>query len=333
MTIRLGRRRACAALLAAFGLALASAAATAATAAEYPTRVVRIVVPYPAGGGADVLGRLLADKLSQRLGQQFIIDNRTGAAGVIGAETVARAPADGYTLLLSPSGPVAIAEHLKPAPPYDAARAFAPIALLARQPLLFVVNAAVPAPDIKALLALAKARPGALNFGSPGIGTENHLTGELLKKETGVDITHVPYRGGGPAITALLGGEIEMMVVVTGSIRQHVRDGRVRALATTAAKRLPELPEVPTTAEMGMPGVDGVASYGLLAPAGTPVPIVATLEQAVLAISADPDYRAKLEALAVEVAPLSTADYTAMISRERKSWGEVIRFAKLDAEP
>jgi tripartite-type tricarboxylate transporter receptor subunit TctC len=301
-----------------------------ALAESYPSKPVKIIVPYAAGGGADVLARLLADRLPQKLGQPFVVENRTGAAGVIGANVAARSPADGYTLLLTPVGPLGIAEHLKPAPPYDGARDFAPIILVARQPMLFVVHPKVPAKDFKEFLALAKAKPGTLNFGSAGVGTENHLTGELLKKEAGIDMVHVAYRGGGPAIQALLAGEIDMVVIVTGAIRPFLADGRVRALVSTGTSRLPEFPDIPTTAELGLPGVDGVAAYGLVAPAGTPAEVIAKVENAVAEISDDPQYRRRMEELAVEVTKVRSKEYTDMLARERARWGEVIRFAKIE---
>ena len=314
-----------------FSLALSVALLTVecSAAQTYPTRPVKVVVPYAAGGGSDVIARIFADRLSSRLKQSVIVENRAGAGGNIGADSVAKSDPDGHTILFTPQGPITIAPGLTPPPPYSAEKDLIPIAMLVWQPILLVVNKNVPADDLPAFIALAKKQPGKLNFGSAGLGTEMHLTGELLKMESGIDIVHVPYRGGGPAINGLLTGEIEMMVVVTSSIAPHIQSGTVKALATTAPARLEAYPNVKTTKEFGLPVVDTMPWWGIFAPVGTPAEIVEKLQSEALALNNDPEYTKKLSALSVEIANIPGRKFSEMLREERARWAKVIAASRI----
>jgi tripartite-type tricarboxylate transporter receptor subunit TctC len=304
-------------------------AATSANAQAYPSRPIKLVVPYAAGGGSDVIARIFADRLSQRLKQSIIVENRAGAGGNIGADAVAKSDPDGYTILFTPQGPISIAQSLTPPPPYSAEKDLIPIAMLVWQPVLLVVNKNVPADDLKAFIELAKKQPGKLNFGSAGLGTEMHLTGELLKIESDIDIVHVPYRGGGPAINGLLTGEIEMMVVVTSSIAPHIQSGAVKALATTAPSRLDSYPAIRTTKEYGLGAVDTMPWWGIFVPAGTPPDIVEKLQNEALALKDDPEYSKKLANLSVEIANIPGAKFSDMLREERARWAKVIAASRV----
>ncbi|WP_172429415.1 Bug family tripartite tricarboxylate transporter substrate binding protein [Mameliella alba] len=238
------------------------ALAGSATAEGYPERVVRMVVPFAAGGGTDVLGRAFAKELTEAFGQNVIVENIGGAAGFIGTQDVVRSDADGYTLLFAPTAPYTMAEHATPPATYDPAEDLIPVARIAAQPILFSVRSDSGFDTLADFLAVAKDDPGYLSFSSSGAGGEMHLTGEKLKQASGVDLLHVGYRGGGPAILALVSGEVDMMPVVTGSIMAYIQDGSVKALATTAPERLEKLPDVPTMTELGYPEVDHIPSWG-----------------------------------------------------------------------
>lgn len=319
----------CRCIIFSFALLVALLTADHASAQTYPSRPIKLVVPYAAGGGSDVIARIFADRLSSRLKQSVIVENRAGAGGNIGADAVAKADPDGHTILFTPQGPITIAQSLTPPPPYSAEKDLVPIAMLVWQPILLVVNKNVPADDLSGFIALAKKQPGKLNFGSAGLGTEMHLTGELLKMESGIDIVHVPYRGGGPAINGLLTGEIEMMVVVTSSIAPHIQSGMVKALATTAPARLKAYPNVKTTKEFGLPVVDTTPWWGIFAPAGTPPEIVARLQSEALALNNDPEYTKKLSALSVEIANIPGAKFSEMLREERARWAKVIAASRV----
>ena len=311
----------------AFALIVASVTAFAggsAGAQSYPSRPIKLVVPYAAGGGSDVIARIFADRLSQRLKQSIIVENRAGAGGNVGADAVAKSDPDGYTILFTPQGPISIAQSLTPPPPYSAEKDLIPVAMLVWQPVLLVVNKNVPAGDLKAFIELAKKQPGKFNFGSAGLGTEMHLTGELLKIESGIDMVHVPYRGGGPAINGLLTGEIEMMVVVTSSIAPHIESGAVKALATTAPSRLDSYPAVRTTKEFGLGAVDTMPWWGIFVPSGTPQDIVDKLQKEALALKDDPEYAKKLANLSVDIANIPGAKFSDMLREERARWAKVI---------
>ena len=245
----------------------------------WPVKPIRLIVPYSPGGTADLLGRSIARKLSESLGQQVIIENRTGAGGGIGADLVAKSKADGYTLLLGTIATHAINPNLYPDIPYDPVGDFAPVALVATMPNLLVVNPSVPARSVRELIALAKAKPGELAFASAGSGTTQHLSGELFKKMAGVDMLHIPYKGNAPAVTDLIGGQVQVMFDNIPISLQQVRAGKLRALAVTGAKRSAVLPDVPTIAEAALPGYSVTSWFALFAPAGTPAAIVARLNR------------------------------------------------------
>jgi tripartite-type tricarboxylate transporter receptor subunit TctC len=254
----------------------------------WPNKPIKIVVPFAPGGATDIIGRLVAQKLGDRIGQPVVIENKPGAGTTIGNAAVAKAAPDGYTLLFAPT-PFVITQALYPGLPYDAAKDFAPVALLAVSPFILVVNDALPAKNVGELVALAKAKPGTLTFCSAGSGSVPHLAGELFKLNGRVDIVHVPYKGGGPAITDLIGGQVNMMFVTPIEVMQHVQSGKLRVLATTASRRLPALPNVPTVQESGVPEFDVYAFFGVLAPAGTPRDIVDRLAAELERVMAEPD--------------------------------------------
>jgi tripartite-type tricarboxylate transporter receptor subunit TctC len=243
----------------------------------YPLRPVRFVIPFPPGGGNDILGRAFAERLSERLGQQWVVDNRGGASSIIGAEIVARAPADGYTLLLGTNSTLAVVPSLRGKLPYDPVRDYDPVSLMSSSPYLLVVNPGFEARTLNELIALAKAKPGQLNFGSPGYGTSNHLAFEMFKFMAGIDITHIPYKGTSAMITDLLGGRVSVMLVSTASVRPLVLAGKLRALGISTAKRSPAMPEVTPIAESGVPGFNNASWVGLVAPRGTPPAIIKRL--------------------------------------------------------
>ena len=267
---------------------------TAQAAGKYPARPVRFVIPFPPGGGNDILGRAFADRLGERLGQQWVVDNRGGASTIIAAEIVARAPADGYTLLLGTNTTLAVIPSLRDNLPFDPIKDFDPISLMSSSPYLLVAYPGFPATTVKELIALAKAKPGQLNYASPGYGTSNHLSFELFKAMAGVNITHVPYKGTGPALTELLGGQVPIMLASTASVRPLVLGGRLRALGISTAKRSAAMPEVAPIAELGVPGFDTASWVGMISPRGTPPAIIARLNSEIAAVIKGGDLREKL---------------------------------------
>jgi tripartite-type tricarboxylate transporter receptor subunit TctC len=274
---------------------VAAAAPVPAQAADkYPVRPVRFIIPFPPGGGNDILGRAFAEKLGERMGQQWVIDNRGGASSIIGAEMAARAPADGYTLLLGTNSTLAVAPALKERIPYDPIRDYDPISLMSSSPYLLVVNPGFPAKSVKDLVALAKARPGWINYASPGHGSSNHLSFELFKWMAGVDITHIPYKGTSLMMTELIGGQVPVMFVSTAAARPHVRSGKMRALGISTAKRSPAMPEVVPIAESGVPGFNIASWVGLVSPRGTAPAIIARLNKEVAAVIDGGDLKDKL---------------------------------------
>jgi tripartite-type tricarboxylate transporter receptor subunit TctC len=269
---------------------LAAAAWPARAQGAYPSRSVRVIVPSAPGDGGDSVARLYAHHLERRFGQGFVVENRTGAGGRIGTEAAVRAPNDGYTLVMGNAGSHGINAALYRALPYDIARDFQPISLLVEAPNVLVINRAkLPVKDVAELITLAKSRPGAIDYASGGPGTSAHLTMELFKSMAGVDLQHVPFRGAGPGLQALVSGEPPVMFVNLPPAMAFIRRGELQALAVTSAARTPDLPDVPTVAESGLPGFETIAWFGLLAPAGTPRPIVDALHAALVEISAIPD--------------------------------------------
>lgn len=311
------------ALAAAFTLTLP--AAQAQTPAPYPKQAVTLVVPFPAGGPTDAMARLLGQKLSERLGQPVLVDNRAGAGGSLAAELVARAPADGHTLFFGTTGTMAINPSLYKKLRYDPVKDFAPISLMATTMNVLVVNPQVPAKSLAELVQLAKSKPGALAYGSAGNGSSNHLSGELFKSMAAVQINHVPYRGSAPALIDLLGGRITMMFDTIAVQTQNITAGKVRALAVTGVKRSPLLPEVPTAQEAGLPGFDVTIWYGVLAPAATPATIIERLHREMVAVMASNDMRKRMQIDGAEAKTTTPAEFAALIKHDTATWAPVIK--------
>ena len=298
----------------------------------YPSKPLRFVVPFAAGGGRDLVARTVAAKLTETLGQTVVVDNRAGAAGTIGTDVVAKSPPDGHTLLLGSSGPLAINPTLYAKLPYDAARDFAPVSLVTVMPFVLVVHPTLPVKSVKELIALAKARPNQLNYGSPGSGSTTHLANELLKSMTGIGIVHVPYKGVAPAATDLISGQVQMMSGDLSTLLPHVRSGRMRALAVTGAKRSTLLPQVPTVAEAGVEGYEASGWFGVLVPAATPPAIVERLNSAIAKGLAAPDARERLGALGGEVVGGTPEQFAAHVRGESAKWSKLIKALGLRAD-
>lgn len=296
-----------------------------ATAAQYPDKPVHLVVPYPAGGPVDVLARVLGQRLSDTLGQPFIVDDRPGASGTVGSEFVARAAPDGYTLVMGNNATHATNESLYPNLHYATLRDFAPIGLAATVTNILVVAPNLPMHSVAELIAYAKARPGNLNYASSGSGSAAHLTGEMFKLMTGTDIVHIPYKGAAPATTDLLAGQVGLMFASAPSVFQYVKAGRLHALAVTSAARWQSLPDVPTIAEAGVPGFTSEVWFGLFAPAGTPRDIVGRLNAALLKTTAGADVRAKLAEEGFDVTTDTPEEFRAFIAAEITKWADVIK--------
>jgi len=302
-----------------------------APAQTYPVKPIRFVVPFAPGGASDVLARLVGQKLAERLGQPVVVENKPGAATTVGAAEVARAPADGYTLLLAPA-PFVIAPLMYQNLPYDAARDFTGVALLASSPLILTAHPSVAATTPQELLALAKSKPGAIMYGSPGNGSVPHLATELFKMRTGADFTHVPYKGGGPAVSDLVAGHIGVMFASPIEVSQHVAAGKLRYIVASTKDRVPSLPGVPTVGELGIAGFDVVAWFGVVAPAATPKDIVSRLSQEIGQILAAPDVREKLAAQGADITYLPAPEFNAFIAREREQWGQAVKVSGAKVE-
>ncbi len=307
-------------------VAFAAVAAPAVYAqATFPTKPIRIVVPFPAGGTTDILARAVAQKLTETGGQPVVVDNRPGAGGNIGAELVAKSPPDGYTLLMGTVGTHAINPSLYARMPYDHQKDFAPVILVAGVPNVLVINPAVPANSVQELIAYGKANPGKLNFASSGSGTSIHLAGELFKTMSGVQMTHVPYKGSAPALADLLGGQVQLMFDNLPSALPQIKGGKLKALAVTSAQRASALPDVPTIAEAGLPGFEATSWFGLLAPAGTPKDVIAKLNGEVAKWLASPEAREKLASQGAIAAGKTPEDFTAHIVAETAKWQKVVK--------
>ncbi len=291
----------------------------------YPSKPVRWVVPYAAGGLPDTIGRVLAQKLAENLGQQVTIENRGGAGGITGTEAVARAAPDGYSFLVADVGQVAINPFLYAKLPYDPAKDLAPVSLLATANLFLVANQSVPVKDFGELVALARAKPGVLNYGSSGVGSIHHLSMEVLKSSLGLAIVHIPYKGTGQSIPALVGGDVSLAYSAMPSIAAHVKSGRVKVLAVSTAKRSPTAPDVPTVAELGIPGYDFAPEIGLLAPAGTPPAIVNRMSQEVARALKSPEVAQRFAQLDIEPVGSSPADYAARIRAANEKYAQAVR--------
>jgi tripartite-type tricarboxylate transporter receptor subunit TctC len=298
----------------------------------YPSKPVRFIVPFAAGGTSDMLAREIGARLSTSLGQPFVVDNKVGAGGNIGTAITARAEPDGYTIQLTAIAIHAMNKHLFTSMPFDPLRDFTPISLVTTSMNILVVNSNVPAHSVQELIALAKARPGKLNFGSPTNGSTAHLAGEMFKSLTGTKMTHVPYRGSAAALNDLLAGNIQLMFENQPVVMPHVRSGRLRALAVTGLTRSPAIPDIPTIAESGVPGFDVTAWFAIVGPAGMPPAIVDTLNKHIRAILTDPEMKQKLAAVGANPEPSTPAELAERMQRDYDRWGEVIRAsgAKID---
>ena len=310
---------------------LAGMAAADPASGSYPVRPIRLVVPQSPGGGTDLYARLIAAPLSERLGQSVVIDNRAGAGSLIGTDLVAKAAPDGYTLL-GISSSITIIPSIYKEVPFDPVRDFAPVALLSSYPHLVVVHPAVPVNSIKELIALAKAKPGALNFASAGAGTPTQLGAELFNSLAGVKMVHVPYKGGGPALTALLGGEVQVYFGPIATVLPHVKAGKLKALAVTGAKRSPIFPELPGVGEAGLPGFVQDAWNGLMAPARTPPAIIKKLNREIGVVMNMPALRERFAAQGVEAGGMSPEELASMLRSEIAKWSKVVRQAGIKPE-
>lgn len=294
-------------------------------AGTYPSKPITMVVPFPAGGTTDVLARVVGQELSKAWGQQVVIENRGGAGGNIGSDVVAKSKGDGYTLLMGTVGTHGINVSLYKKMPYDAVKDFTPITQVAAVPNILVVHPSVPVHSVKELISYAKKNPGKLSFASSGNGTSIHLSGELFKTMTGVEMTHVPYKGSAPAVRDLLGGQVHLMFDNMPSAYPHVQAGKLRGLAVTTAKRSPAAPDLPTIAEAGVPGFEATSWFGILAPAGTPKAIVTKLNKEIVRILHDPEISKQLRARGAEPVGSTPEEFAAHIKAEIEKWGKVVK--------
>ena len=306
-------------------LLLAAGTSGIVSAQSYPAKTVRVIIAYPAGGGVDFVARLLSQRLSESWGQQVVVDSRPGGGGNIGTQIASRAPADGYNLLLSPLGPLVINPSLFSKLPFDPARDFDPVTSLISALNLLVVHPSLPVKSVKELVALAKARPGQLKFASSSHGNTDHLAGELFKSLAGVDMVHVPYKGGAPATLDLVAGQVEVFFGPVQNVMSNVQAGRLRMLAAATAKRWPTMPDLPTIAEAGVPGFAVENWYGMLVPARTPKEIIATLNTELLRVLALPDVRERLASNGMIPFPSTPEQFAAYIKAETAKWAKVVK--------
>ena len=316
-------------LMLSIGMLLASASPVAsAIAQDYPTKPIKLIIPYPPGGATDVIGRIVALKLSEALGQQLVVDNRGGAAGSIGAAAVATSPADGYTLLLGALTSHSINAALQPNLSFDLVRDFVPVGVVGQVPLVFVVNPKVPVKTLKELMAYAKANPG-MSYASSGNGSPQHMAGELFKSLTKLDLLHVPYKGSGPAMTDLIGGQVQSMIETMPAAISHIKSGALRPLAVALPTRSASLPDIPTAAEAGLPDFVVTSMFGLMAPAKTPPAIVAKLTAALEKVLASPDTQMRMDAQGVITGYVNPAESTKRIKAEIDKWTKVAKDANI----
>lgn len=313
------------------GLLLISVTVPVAAQLDYPSRPVRFVVPFSPGGSTDFMARAVGQRLTQQLGQSFVVENRAGAGGAVGTDMVAKAAPDGYTLLLSHVSPMAINPNLEKVP-YNPVTDFTGVGLLSNSYLMLSVHPSLPVKSVRELIALAKSRPGDINYGSSGIGTNIYLVSELFKKRTGIKAIHIPYKGTGAAVIAMLSGESQMMFSSVTGVLAHVRTGRLRALAMVSPKRSPLLPEVPTLDEAGVSGIDAGSWTAIVGPAGMPRDIVAKLNAAIVQITAMPKYREQLEREAIDPMTSTPEEYTEFIRNEVGKWGRIVRDTGVKSE-
>jgi tripartite-type tricarboxylate transporter receptor subunit TctC len=298
----------------------------------YPTKPIRLIVPFPPGGPADALARVVSEKMTASLGKPVVVENRPGAGGNIGMEIGAKAAPDGYTLVLAPAGNLTVNPSLYRSVPYDVGRDFAPITVLATVPNILVVHPSVPAKTVTELVQYAKAHPGELNFSSPGNGSGAHLAGELLKSMAAIDMTHIPFNGIAPAVTAVLGGQVQVMFAGAPSVLQHVKSGKLRALGVASLKRIAAAPDLPTLAESGFPGFDVTSWYGVVAPAATSSEVVERLHSEMTRALSEPDVRERLAGLGAEPVGNTPAEFAATIRSETAKWSKIVKDAKITVE-
>jgi len=309
-----------------FAAAVLSVAAVGAAQAQgYPNKPVRLIVPYPAGGTTDIIARVAAQQLSERLKQPFVVENKAGANGAIGSVEVARAPADGYTLLMGTASTHGINSAVYKSLPYDAVKDFAPVTIVASTPNIIAVHPSVPAKNLQELLALAKAQPGKLNYGSTSLGGSPHMSAELLKMMAGVDMVHVPYKGAAPMLTDLMGGQVQVGFDNLPSTINFVRSGRVRAIAVTTPQRWPGAPDIPTVAESGLPGYEVSGWFGLLAPAGTPPAVLATIQQALAEAVKQPDINKQMLELGAQPVANTPDAFAKLVQADVAKWRDVVK--------
>ena len=299
---------------------------------EYPTKPIRLVITYPPGGNTDLVGRALALKLGEFMGQQVVVDNRGGAGGVLGSMITAQSAPDGYTIMLGTSAGMVINPLLSRKLTYDPVRDFAPVSMVVIVPQLLVINPQLPVKNVRELIAFAKAKPGYLNAGSSGVGTPNHFGTELLKWLAGVDIVHVPYKGGAPALTDLLGGQIQMAFSSVPAVLPHIKAGRLVALGVGSAKRSPALPNIPTIAEAGVPGYEYTTWYGIFAPAKTPRTLIARLNTEIVKAMETPDIKDRFTALGGDPDPGTPEELRAYMANESAKWAKIIKAANIRIE-
>lgn len=314
------------------GLALLGLTMATVQAQNYPNKPIRLIVPFPPGGGNDVIARLIAQKLSDRFGQQVVVDNKAGANGIVGLQALMQSPADGYTLAVAAAGPMAVNPSLYDKLPYDPTKDFSPITNLVNYPLLLVVHPSVPVKTTLDLVNLAKAKPQQLFFASPGSGNSGHLAGELFNTMAHVQTVHVPYKGQGPALADLLTGQVQMLYSSIPSVLPQVRSGQLNALAVGSAKRLPSLPDIPTIAESGVPGYEAYSWVGIVAPAKTPKAIVTRLNQEIVDILKQKDVAEKLNQQGALPVGDTPEQFAAYIKTEIDKWGAVVRAANIKAD-
>jgi tripartite-type tricarboxylate transporter receptor subunit TctC len=320
------------AALAATMCALAAMFPPCAVAQTYPAKPVRLMVPFPPGGSTDIVARVVSQRLGERLGQPIVIENRGGAGGTIGTGVVAKAAPDGYTLTVGSTSTHVVAPSVYQKLDYDPLKDFAPISLIAVTPYLLVVNPAVPARSLKEFIELARSRPGQLNYASAGTGSTTHLAMEMLKSGAGIYILHIPYNGNGPAGTAVIGGQVEALFGSLPAVLPHAKSGRVRALAVGSLKRSPALPEVPTVAESGFPGFDASLWLAIMAPAGTPAPVIERLQREIVALIGNEEMRAALDKAGAEAQASTPAELAAMIKDGVGKYAKIVKMAGIKPE-
>ena len=309
---------------------LAALAGPAFAQADYPNRPIRLIIPFPPGGSNDVVGRVIAQHLGESLGKQIIVDNRAGAGGVIGTEVASKAAPDGYTLL-----GISLAHAVNPwlyKLPYDPIKAFAPIGIMGKGPVVLSVNPSLPVPSVKELVALAKSKPGDLQYASAGVGSFQHLSAELFKLTAGVDILHIPFKGGGPAMTDVMGGHTKVLFSSLVQTTPHIKSGKLRALAVGGTERSPVLPDLPTVAEAGVPGYASENWWGIVAPAGTPAPIIERLYQALTQAQDNPEAKKYFDAEGAAIVKMSTAAFGQFMVSEMDKWQRVVKEGNIKAE-